>query len=129
MREESLMASVKFRFTEPADVQTFGDRWWVYDEAQLVRLPARELVRLEGEIGAPLVEVMEGCRRDSVFGNLAAMWLAIRLDDRDLAGPFAQFNPCVMLAVWDKADQGEDLAAAPLDPGPSDGSPSTPPTE
>lgn len=128
MREESLMAPMRFQFTEPGDIERYGDGWWTYDEAQLVRLPAREQVRLEVEIGIPLVNVMDGCRRDSVMGNLAATWLAVRAVDAGLAGPFAAWQPCVMLAVWERADQGADLSA-PLDPEPSDASPDTPSTE
>lgn len=129
MRESALLRPLRFRFTEPDDARRYGDDWHVYDEAKLVRLPVRELVKLEIEIGMPLVNVLEGVRRETVLGYLAGTWLALRLQNPDLAGPFDDYAPVAMLIVWDRmppaAEPKADLQA-PLDPTPTADSPTSP---
>ncbi len=125
------LIKLQFRFTEPADVQTYGDRWWVYDEAAIVRRPARELVKLEVEIGMALPAVINQMRDDLVMGTLAGTWLAIRLADPDIAGPFDVYSPVVLLTEWSKVPEPDEPKADldPLDPTPETSSPDGPPTE
>jgi len=123
---------MRFRFTEPADVEAYGDRWWIYDEAVIVRLPARELIRLEAEIDMAMPVVMNQMREDLTMGTLAATWLAIRLEDPDLAGRFDDYSPVVLLTEWAKVPEPETPKAdlgRPLDPMPSTSSTDGPATE
>jgi hypothetical protein len=124
----ALAAPYRFRFTEPEDVKQYGDGWFVYDEARVVRLPARSLARYEARIGMPIAQVIDGFRQDSVMGRLAATWLALHMHDPDLAGDFDQYSPVVLLMRFEPVPDGElpaesREAAAPLDSTP-DGSPS-----
>ena len=125
MRSVSLMAPYRFRFTEPADAQQFGDGWFVYDEARIVKLPARQLARMEAELGQPIVTVMDGFRNDTVMGRLACTWLAIYLQDPDLAGRFADYSPVVLLLNLEPVPDDEvpvestEAALGPLDPTPT----------
>lgn len=126
----NLFAPLRFRFEEPNDARVYGDGWYVYDEAKIARLPARELAKLELEIGLPLVEVITSFRRDTVMSRLAAAWLAIRLVDPKLAGKFDDFTPLILLVVWHlvPADEApKEAMQAPLDPADSTTSSSTPP--
>src|SRR5688500_1504884 len=105
MQSRALMAPVRFRFTEPDDVKAYGDNWYVYDESRIVRLPARELIKLETEVGQPMANVLEGFREDAVSGRLPATWIAVHLQDPSIAGPYRDYSPVVMLLDFDK---GED---------------------
>lgn len=127
--QASGLIRMRFKFTEPADVQAYGDGWWIYDEAAIVRRPARELVRLETEIGMVLSAIMNGMRDDSVMGTLAGTWIAIRLADPDIAGPFDAYSPIVMLTDWSKVPDEAKADLDPLDPTPETSSPDGPPTE
>lgn len=130
MNEAALLAPRRFRFTESDDVKQYGDRWYVYDESQIMRLPARRLIQLEGQLGMPLVHVMNSVRSDSVTGNLAAEWLAVHLVEPEIAGDFEQFSPAVMLTEWETVpDETNAMAAAPLDPTHTVDSPTAPPLE
>lgn len=128
----SLLKPMRLRFTHPDDVAAYGDRWLVYDEAAWTMLPARTLMKLEIEIGIPLVDVMTGVRQSSTFGDMAAAWLAMELDPQYVAPPFSEFNPIVMMIEWDRVpvdeesgkDEGPSLPASAPDPVP-DGSAST----
>jgi hypothetical protein len=120
MEKDAVLEPMEVRFTEPADVEKYGAAWHRYDELALISLPARELIKLESEIGSPLIDVMRGFRRDSGFGLLAASWLAVR------TVPFDQFNPVVMLAEWRIAEKDVD-AGKGSDPDVSTDTPSTTP--
>jgi hypothetical protein len=131
VQEKSLIKPIRFRFTDPEDVARWGDRWYVYDEGAIVRTPARELVALEQELGMTVISAMNGFRDDSVLGNLAATWLAVRAVDPELAGPFDDFTPLIMLinyeSIPDEVDEGKDEGTPlPLD-WTSNGPPSDPP--
>lgn len=127
MSTRLLIKPWRFRFTEPDDVRQFGDGWFVYDEAQIVKLPLRQLAALETELGMTLVSAIDGFRTDTVMGRAACTWLAIRAQDPDLAGPFADYSPAVLLARF---EQVEDEAAAPLDGTPtSESSPTSAPPD
>jgi hypothetical protein len=123
MDEKRLLAPMRFRFTEPEDVKRWGDRWFVYDEHRLVRAPARDLVALEAELGLTLVEAMNGFRADSALGNLAGCWMAVRAVDPQLAGPFDDFTPMIMLITYEAvpAEEAEDAgkAEAPVEDSPT----------
>lgn len=104
---------IEVRFSEEGgDRERYGDRWYRYDEAALIRLPAREQIKLEREIGTTLVSVMNGVRISSTFGDLAAAWLAVRAADPLLAGSFDDFEPLIKLAEW-RAAEDEDQGKAP----------------
>lgn len=126
---EKAYPPMEYRFTEPADVARYGDRWWTWDEASLIRLPARILIRLEAEIGMPLIDVMNGVRVGSVLGDTAAAWVAVNLVDPQLAGEFDEFDPATLTLQWRKVEPGKadtaEISAAAMDmPAPaSDGSP------
>jgi hypothetical protein len=111
MDARKALAPVEFRFGDPADVERFGDRWFRYSEGDLIRLPARDLIHLEGQLGMPIVEVMNGMRASTILGDTAAAWLGIQAEDPNLAGPFDEFNPITMLITWRKAEaEGKDEA-------------------
>jgi len=101
----SLLRPLRFRFTHAADIQEYGDDWHVYNEAEWTALPARELMRYEIEIGIPLVDVMDGVRKSSAFGDLAASWLALKLEGSALR--FSDYNPHVMMIEWERVPQDE----------------------
>ncbi|MCW2768474.1 MAG: hypothetical protein JWO11_4433 [Nocardioides sp.] len=121
----------QLRFTDPDDIKVYGDGWYVYDEAQIVRLDARRLVALEVQIGRPMAAVIDANRAGSVFGELAAAWLAVHLVDPGLAGEFDQFSPLIMLVDWERSPEPETPKADldPLDLTPSASSTDGPPTE
>lgn len=129
MRENQLLYPHRFRFTEAGDAKAYGnpadpDGWWVYDEAQIVRLPNARLAQLEAATGLPLVHMMEGVHNDTVTGNRAASWLVIHLASPDIAGPFETFEPKVLLIEWQRVQ--EDDNPSPLDVAPSPESSSSP---
>jgi hypothetical protein len=131
VRESAILRPLRFRFQDADDVERFGDGWHVYDEGRIVRLPARELVALEIELGMPIVGVVQGMRTESVLGYLAGTWLALRMEDPALAGRFDDYTPIAMLIVWDRIPDDEPKAdmSGPLEPTPSESSPDTPSTE
>lgn len=108
MQEQEAMDPVEFRFTYSEDIELYGDGWYLYSEVDLIRLPARELIELEGQLGMPLPDVMNGMRLSTVLGDTAASWLGVRAARADLAGPFDEFNPRTMLITWRKATPGKD---------------------
>ena len=112
-----VLAPLEFRFTDPADVATYGDRWWRYDEPAIVRTSARRLLELEVELGYPIARVMDEFRNRSVLGLLGAMWLAISMTPREwqLDG-FDDFTPLVFATQWREAvedEAGKDDAPSP----------------
>lgn len=133
MRASQVMGPVEFQFTDPDDVAKYGDRWYRYSEAELIRRPARVLVQLEAELGMPLVDAMNGMRMSSVLGDLACSWIGVRDYDPKLAGAFDEWSPLTFLITWrkpaveeGKAEQPESEADTP--PPPADGSPDTGPS-
>jgi hypothetical protein len=107
VKDINKLLRLEFRFQQEADIERYGAGWHLYDENALIKLSARELMRLEGEIGAPLVDVLNGIRQDSVFGDTCAAFLALRLGGSDVK--FADFEPAIMLTEW--------RLAAPVEPG------------
>ncbi len=125
MKESSLLKPIRFRFGDPDDAKQYGDDWHLYDEAQIVRLPARELVRLEIELGMQILDVFQGMRTESVLGYLGGTWLALRLEDADAAGAFDDYTPIAMLVEWDHVPAAgpEVDMRGPLEPTASSDSP------
>lgn len=133
MKKESLLAPLEFRFTAEADIAQFGPGWHDYDEAAIVTQPARTLAALEAELGEKLVKVMNDFRQDGALGNLAATWLALRLE-RQRHGkpliPFAEYSPTIMLTEWRVADQPDtEVPAVPLEQTTTADSATSPATE
>jgi hypothetical protein len=119
---------VEFRFSDPADVEKYGDRWFRYSELEIMRLPARELIELEGMLGMPIPDMMNGMRMSSILGDTAGAWLGVRAVDEKLAGDFDSFNPITMLIEWRPAvDEGKDQA--PTESATAPDAPATPPVE
>jgi len=110
MNKSALLQPLQVRFTEPADVERYGSDWYTYNELVLVTTPARDLVRLEAELGMTLVDMMRGVRESSVLGDTAAAWVAMRQAGSDI--PFESFSPAIMLAEWRTAPAVE----APKEP-------------
>src|SRR4051812_33527420 len=102
---------VWLRFTDPDDISIYGERWYRYDEGSFLRRPARALIELETELGMPIVSVMNGFRSNSVLGDTAVAWLAVRETDMDVAGDFDEFNPITMMIEWSRSDPepGKDV--------------------
>lgn len=114
MNRDSLIGPMELRFTEPDDVERYGEGPYVYDELAIVTQPAKVLVPLELEIGAPLASAMDGFRESSVFGDSVAAWLALHFAGKHI--PWPEFTPAIMLADWrvapPKDDQGKASAEA-----------------
>lgn len=108
-----------FRFTDPEDQGKYGDGWFCYDESTILRQRAREQIALEGTLGMPLVAVMNGFRQDTILGDTAAAWLAVRAIDPARAGDFDEFNPITTLIEW----SGNDPAPAGKGEAPSEPTP------
>lgn len=102
-----LMPPMRFRFLDEGDRERYGDGWWVHDEAALVRVPARQLIDVERQIGMSLRDMFNRTRLDYTDGTLAAMWLARRLGGVDEL--FDDFEPLVMLAEWEPVPAADDV--------------------
>lgn len=112
------LGPVWFRFTDPADMAKYGDRWYEYHESKVLRQNARTLIALETDLGMPLVAVMNGFRASTVLGDTAAAWMGVRAVDQERAGDFDQFAPITMMIEWSRT--------AP-EPGPKDEAPASMP--
>jgi hypothetical protein len=108
---------LEFRFTDPEDVQRYGDRWYVYDESHYLRLRARDLIELETAMDLRMVLVMNELRASSTIGDTAAAWLGVRQVDAGLAGKFDDFNPVTNMIEWRPAE-GKAPAAETAMPEP-----------
>lgn len=118
----------RVRLTDPGDVARYGDRWWIYDEAAVMRLPVDELRAIETQIyPVRLKAAIDDNRESGVTGELIALWVSMRMaaDPERPAPAFADFKPLIMLAEWQRVPDGEVDPGAPLAEGP----PSSPSTE
>lgn len=120
---KSTLPPMRFRFTEPDDVAKYGGDWTAYDEAQLLRVPARQLIEIEKTIGMSLAWMINRSHLDYTDATLAAMWVSRRLAGAD--DDFATFEPLVLLADWEAVRSGDD--ADP--PAPASSSSTSEPTE
>jgi hypothetical protein len=122
MEKHEALPAIEMKFTDPADVEKFGEDWYTYDEKSLITRPARELMVMEHALGIGLFDVMNGVRARTVLGDTAAAWIAVREKDPELAGDFNEFNPVTMLIIWrgkGKAPAApEDLPDPELTPKP-----------
>jgi hypothetical protein len=115
---------MRFRFKEADDVATYGDRWWLWDEAAVLGLKGRELIAIEETVG-PVLALLRGLRQDdpSTLVTMAVMWIAMTRAGREVA--WDDFNPVVFTAEWEQAPAG------PLDggeaPAPDSNSSTAPP--
>jgi hypothetical protein len=109
---------LEFRFTDPADIQRYGDGWFTYNESVYLLMRARDLIGLEGKLGTPMVSVMNGMRASTTLGDTAAAWLGVRAASEDLAGPFDDFNPVTGLIEW-RAAEGKAPAPVSTEPVPA----------
>lgn len=100
MDASQALGPVMFRFTDPEDVELYGDRWYCHNESKLIRMRARDLIALESLMGMPIVDAMNGARMHTTLGDLAAAWLGVRAYDPDLAGEFEEFNPLTLAITW-----------------------------
>lgn len=105
-----LLPPMRFRLDE-SDHEQYGADWCVYDEAAMLRVPARELVDIERRIGMPLVQMIERARAGYTDATLAALWVARRLAGHD--EPFADFAPLALLARWERPAAGDANPPAP----------------
>ncbi|MGW9196051.1 hypothetical protein [Micromonospora chersina] len=114
-----LLPPIRFRLAED-DHAEYGDQWTVYDESALLRIPARELIDIERQIGMGVLTMMQRARQNFTDGNLAAMWVSRRLDGD--VRPFVEFQPLVMLADWEPVpDAGDaDPLAQTSSPAPTE---------
>jgi hypothetical protein len=97
-RREQALRPLQVRFTEPADVEEYGDGWFTYDELAILTTSARELIEIEQQIGVALPRVLDSIRAEQVFGDLASAWIAVRASGNPV--PFDRFSPMIMLADW-----------------------------
>lgn len=115
--------ALRFRFTAEQDIAQYGDGWWVWDEAELTRLPGRDLAALEEAVDMPLWRLRNELHKGATMATMAAMWIAMHRAGHPVG--WEQFNPAVLLATW------EVVPAAPLesgeDPAPAADSSTTPP--
>lgn len=106
------------RFTDPDDAGKYGDGWFCYAEGVILRKPARELIALENGLGMPLPSVMNGLRENTVLGETAAAWIALREVDPARAGDFDEFNPIVMMIEWSRTNPEPVPKDVPPEPTP-----------
>jgi hypothetical protein len=119
---------LEFRFTDPQDAARYGDGWYLYDEAAFLRLRARDLIAIEGQLGTSMVAVMNGMRASTTLGDTAASWLAVRAVSPSAAGEFDDFNPITNLIEWREAE-GKAEAPEVTEPEPVPEQPDTQPLQ
>lgn len=120
-----MLRPMRFRFATE-DRERYGDQWWTFDERDLTRLRARELMAIDDELRSLKLNaqtVLASFARGETRGALGVMWLA-----RRLAGVVERldgFDPLPMLAEVELL--GEDEEADDADPpaGPSSSSPAS----
>lgn len=111
MDKEALLRPIQVQFAEQ-DRETYGADWYTYDELALITRPARDLIRMEAEIGITIVDAMTAVRQDAALGDTFAAWVAVRASGSNVA--FLEFSPSIMLASWRAAPVDE---AGPKDSG------------
>lgn len=114
-----LLPPMRFRFLDDEDKAKYGEDWFVYDESALVRVPARELVEIERQIGMSVRDMLTRGRYQFADAELAGMWVARRLGGVD--EPFDKFEPLVLLVDWEPVPATDDVdpPAQPSSPSPA----------
>lgn len=122
-----LWAPKRFRFTDEADVEAYGDGWYVWDEAAVTGLRSRKLIELEEATEIPVERLLAGLRTGSTLARMAAMWISLHLAGHEVA--FADFDPAALTTRWEDVPvgplggSGEDPAPdSASSPGPDSGS-------
>jgi hypothetical protein len=106
-----LPVPVRFRLTDPADVEKHGADWTVYDEAQIIRAPSARLIAFEKATGMSIKRMTIGLREEFTEATRVAMWIA-----RQMAGfeeEFEDFDPIILLADWQRVPEDGDDADPP----------------
>ena len=110
-----LLPPIRFQFCAD-DRAEYGDGWTVYDESALLRIPARELIDIERQIGMSVLTMLQRARANYTDANLAAMWVSryragVRVDKggKQVPEPFAEFQPLVLLADWEPVPDAGDV--------------------
>lgn len=108
----SFLAPLRYRFTHPDDIATYGEDWYIYSEPVITNLPGRRLAELEAEIGMSSIDMMNGVRASEAMADLAASWLGIKLDaDRGEKCPeFSKFDVHTLLIEWERVPQDQGKA-------------------
>lgn len=113
-----VLRPMRFRFAE-ADRERYGDQWWAFDERDLTRLRARELMAVDDELRSLKLNaqtLLTSFARGETRGALGVMWLARRL--AGVVEPLDGFDPLPMLAEVELLDGGDD-ADPPAEPSSS----------
>ena len=114
-----LLPPVRFRVCDD-DREKYGADWYVYDESALLRIPARDLIDIERQIGMSVLTMLKRARANYTDANLATMWVARRLSG--VNEPFAEFQPLVLLADWEQVPSGDvDPPEQTSSPAPDEG--------
>lgn len=111
---------MRFRLAE-VDHERYGDQWFTFDEADLTRLPARELMALDDALktlGLNVVAALESYSTGEMRGSLAVMWMARRLAGIDES--LDDFDPLPLAAEAQIVREGDaDPPAQTPSTGPS----------
>lgn len=116
----------RWKFTAADDVAAYGDRWWTFDAPALIRLKARELMKIEETIGMPIVTMLRKVREETTVGTFAALWVSMHMAGHEVA--WDEFDPTVFLTVWEAVPDEAPLDSG-ADPETDESSSTEPPTE
>lgn len=113
-----LLPPLKVRLAKE-DHDTYGDSWYVYDEAKIIRLPVGELRDIEQAIGMSIPTMFHRHREGYIDGILGQIWLARRMSG--ITEPLDDFAPLALCVEWEAAGPGDadppDLtSSSPEDP-------------
>ncbi|HEY0643870.1 MAG TPA: hypothetical protein VGD39_10660 [Nocardioides sp.] len=105
-----LLAPRRFQL-HPDDHETYGDAWYTYDEAAIVRLPVGEQRDIERQTGMSLLQMFTRGRNAFIDGLTAQMWVARRM--AGVTEPFDGFSPIVLLSTWEEGGDADPPADSP----------------
>lgn len=113
-----LLPPLKVRLAKE-DHDTYGDAWYVYDEAKIIRLPVGDLQEIERAIGMSIPTMFARHREGYIDGVLGQIWVARRMSG--IIEPFDDFTPLALCVEWEAAGVGDadppDLtSSSPADP-------------
>jgi hypothetical protein len=116
----------RWRFTAKDDVEAYGDRWWTFDPIALIRLRARELMKIEETIGMPIVVMLRKLVERTTLGQFATMWVSMHMAGHPVV--WDEFDPTVFTTEWEAVSDEAPLGSGP-DPEPAGNSSPEQPTE
>lgn len=105
---------LEFTFTHSEDVARYGSDPYLYDERELVSMPALDLAAIEAETGMTIKDMINGLRESVTLADRAAVWWAMTRV-REMP-PLSEFNVRTMLIEWEKAPADESGKEAPAPP-------------